>query len=81
VGIDVAGAIACTAEAVGEGARATGAVACPPQPVLLVIAEVLYYNNGTIIISVLQTGYEHLLGVEKNQHCSLQYIEIAHEMV
>ncbi len=45
------------------------------------IAEVLYYNNGTIIISVLQTGYEHLLGVEKNQHCSLQYIEIAHEMV
>ncbi len=29
------------------------------------------HHSDTIIISVLQTGHEHLLGVEKNQRCSL----------
>jgi len=50
VGVDVAGAVARSVQAVGQHATATGAGACarlaatvarPHQPVLLVVAEVL----------------------------------------
>jgi hypothetical protein len=50
VGIEVAGTVACPSQAIGEGAAATGAVACsrlgpagarPHEAILLVVAEVL----------------------------------------